>query len=116
MTANCVALWQKAGLKMRKIFHPDPKDFELTRILHALSDPVRLRIVAMAADNDELPCQRFLDEIPKSTASHHWRVLRESGLIYQRMEGTKKLNSLRRKELEERFPGLIESILAGAKE
>lgn len=98
---------------MKELSHPDLKDVSLEAVLQALSDPVRLRIVAMAATEDDLPCQAFLDSIAKSTASHHWRVLRESGLIYQRVEGTKKLNSLRRDELEKRFPGLITAVLEG---
>lgn len=80
--------------------------------MHALSDPVRLHIVAMAAKHGEQPCQVFTENIPKSTASHHWKVLREAGLIFQRSEGTKKLNSLRKKEMDERFPGLLDAILA----
>ncbi|MGF1571725.1 MAG: ArsR/SmtB family transcription factor [Sumerlaeia bacterium] len=96
---------------MKDLDHPKAEEISLTAVLHALSDPVRLRIVAMAAQHDELPCQAFLDSIAKSTASHHWKVLRESGVIFQRMEGTKKLNSLRRAELDQRFPGLLVSVL-----
>lgn len=96
---------------MKDLQHPNLEDVPLAAVLHALSDPVRLRIVAMAASHEELPCQAFLDSIAKSTASHHWKVLRESGLIYQRMDGTKKLNSLRRAEMEARFPGLLNSVL-----
>ena len=92
--------------------HPRIEDVTLQQIMHALSDPVRLHIVAMAARQGEQPCQTFTQNIPKSTASHHWKVLREAGLIYQRVEGTKKLNSLRKAELDRRFPGLLDAVLA----
>ncbi len=78
----------------------------------ALSDPVRLEIVRMAdRANDPLPCHRFTSEIPKSTLSHHWRVLREAGLILQERAGTEKLNHLRRNEVDRRFPGLLDAVL-----
>lgn len=95
----------------RPITHPDIDDIELHTVMQALADPVRLAIVRLAAQHPELPCNRFFDEIPKSTMSHHWRVLRESGLIRQVGSGTSKLNSLRRDELDRRFPGLFEVIL-----
>ncbi|MEM7625109.1 MAG: helix-turn-helix domain-containing protein [Planctomycetota bacterium] len=91
--------------------HPDLRHVTLAQALAALADPVRLDIVRMAAKKDDLPCNAFLQAIPKSTASHHWRVLREAGLIRQEPEGTQKLNRLRRKEFDKRFPGLLDSVL-----
>lgn len=95
----------------RPIIHPDLADIDLPAILYALADPVRLAIVRLASQNPELPCHRFFDSIPKSTMSHHWRVLREAGLIRQTGSGTAKLNALRRKEVETRFPGLLDAVL-----
>lgn len=83
----------------------------MPEVLHALADPVRLEIVRLAAAHPRLPCNRFFDEIPKSTMSHHWRVLREAGVIRQEGHGAARLNSLRREELDHRFPGLLEAIL-----
>ncbi len=96
----------------RQLSHPELADISLAAVLHALSDPVRLEIVRLAAAHTDLPCNAFFDQIPKSTLSHHWRVLREAGLIRQRHEGTQKLNALRRDEVDARFPGLLDAVLA----
>lgn len=95
----------------RTLDHPDLNDVSLEDALRALADPVRLSIVRLAARSPALPCNRFFEEIPKSTMSHHWRVLREAGLIRQEGSGTARLNSLRRKELQQRFPGLLQLVL-----
>jgi DNA-binding transcriptional ArsR family regulator len=95
--------------------HPAREDMELAAVLHALSDPQRLRIVRILADDPEArPCGTFGLEVSKSTATHHFRVLREAGIIEQRTEGTAKLNTLRREDLEQRFPGLLDAILSSA--
>jgi DNA-binding transcriptional ArsR family regulator len=88
--------------------------FQLERVLHALSDPVRLRIVAALADGDELSCGSFDVPVTKSTCTHHFRVLREAGIISQRQVGTTRLNELRRAELDSSFPGLLDTILHAA--
>ena len=80
-------------------------------MLHALSDPVRLLIVRTIADGREWTCNSLELPVSKSTCTHHFRVLREAGVIRQRVEGTTKLNSLRREELEARFPGLIDAVV-----
>ncbi len=95
--------------------HPDCSDIDLSTVLHALSDPMRLRIVAeLAAEEGERSCSSFDLPIVKSTCTHHFRVLREAGVIRQRVVGTKRVNALRRDELEAHFPGLLESILRAA--
>ncbi|MEQ8822728.1 MAG: helix-turn-helix transcriptional regulator [Sumerlaeia bacterium] len=99
---------------MRQLKHPDIDDVPLTAVLHALSDPVRLAIVRMAARQPDQPCSAFLSQIPKSTLSHHWRVLRDAGLIRQVSAGREKLNTLRKDELDARFPGLLDAVLASA--
>ena len=91
--------------------HPGRDDLDLASVLHALSDPVRLRIVADLADGQERTCGSFDVSVTKSTCTHHFRVLREAGLIRQRQRGTMRLNSLRRDDLDARFPGLLETIL-----
>ncbi|HWC85157.1 MAG TPA: helix-turn-helix domain-containing protein [Solirubrobacteraceae bacterium] len=93
---------------------PERGQLELTAILHALSDPVRLQIAARLSDGSEHSCGSIELPVTKSTCTHHFRVLREAGLIHQRQEGTSRLNSLRRDDLEARFPGLLETVLRAA--
>jgi DNA-binding transcriptional ArsR family regulator len=94
--------------------HPASEELDLAAVLHALSDPVRLEIVAGLAGGDERTCGSFDVAVTKSTCTHHFRVLREAGLIRQRQQGTMRLNSLRRDDLEARFPGLLGTILKAA--
>ncbi len=89
-------------------------ELELAAVLHALSDPMRLRIVAGLAREGDQACKDFDLPIVKSTCAHHLRVLREAGVIRQRVMGTTRINSLRRDELEARFPGLIDAVLRAA--
>lgn len=93
---------------------PGAAELELTAILHALSDPIRMRIVAELAQEDERTCSSFDLPIVKSTATHHFRVLRECGVIYQRTVGTTRINCLRREELDSQFPGLLDAVLKAA--
>ena len=94
-------------------FHPATEDIELPAVLHALSDPQRLRIVrALAEDATPRRCGSFGLDITKSTLTHHFRVLREAGVIEQHTDGTARLNSLRREDLDRRFPGLLEAVLS----
>jgi DNA-binding transcriptional ArsR family regulator len=91
---------------------PASEEMELAAVLHALSDPVRLRIVAaLASGETEQACGSIDLPVTKSTCTHHFRVLREAGVIRQRQDGTSRLNSLRRAELDARFPGLLDSVL-----
>ena len=95
-----------------KLHHPDREEIELASVLHALSDPQRLHIVReLAADSAPRPCGTIELGVTKSTMTHHFRVLREAGVINQRREGTTKLTSLRREDLEARFPGLLDAVL-----
>jgi DNA-binding transcriptional ArsR family regulator len=97
------------------LFHPAPEEIELPAVLHALSDPVRLRMVAsLAGCGSERSCSSFDVPVTKSTCTHHFKVLREAGVIRQRQEGTARLNALRGDDLEARFPGLLESVLRAA--
>jgi DNA-binding transcriptional ArsR family regulator len=97
-----------------EIPHPARDHLDLASVLHALSDPVRLEIVVGLADGEERACGSFDVAVTKSTCTHHFRVLREAGLIRQRQQGTMRLNSLRRDDLEARFPGLLGTILKAA--
>ncbi|WP_101785981.1 ArsR/SmtB family transcription factor [Nonomuraea indica] len=99
---------------MRPLPHPATEDIRLTDVLRALSDPVRLLIVHKLAETDELTCaDAGLDlGLHKSTVSHHYRTLRDAGVILSKQEGRKIYLSLRRDDLEARFPGLLGSVLA----
>ncbi|KJY44727.1 helix-turn-helix domain-containing protein [Streptomyces sp. A1547] len=99
----------------RALAHPEPAEIRLEAVLHALSDPVRLSIVRdLAVTPDELACSYFVLPVTKSTTTHHFRVLREAGVIRQTYRGTAKMNDLRRAELESLFPGLLDSVLSAA--
>jgi DNA-binding transcriptional ArsR family regulator len=96
-----------------KLHHPERDEIELPGVLHALSDPQRLEIVRRLAGSDEAcPCGSIKLGVSKSTMTHHFRVLRKSGVIRQKREGTRKLTELRREDLDARFPGLIDAVLS----
>jgi DNA-binding transcriptional ArsR family regulator len=97
--------------------HPTREQLELSAVLHALSEPVRLDMVARLAAcelDDEPTCGSFDVAVTKSTCTHHFKVLREAGVIRQRQRGTARLNTLRRDDLEARFPGLLDAVLRSA--
>lgn len=96
---------------MRELHHPPRECLQLTQVLHALSDPIRLCIVRQLANEGALPCGTFCENAAKSTMSHHFKVLRLAGLIRQRNEGTSCFNTLRSGDLDARFPGLLNAIL-----
>ncbi|MHC0433617.1 ArsR/SmtB family transcription factor [Streptomyces sp. O3] len=99
----------------RELEHPSRAEIRLEGVLHALADPVRLRIVReLALAEDELACSSFDLPVTKSTLTHHFRVLRESGVVQQAYRGTVKRNGLRREDLAALFPGLLDSVLHAA--
>jgi DNA-binding transcriptional ArsR family regulator len=98
---------------MARIVHPDIAEVTLEKVLSALADPVRLKIVQMAANKPQ-PCNVFQGELSKSTLSHHMRILREAGIIRQQAQGTSHLTALRKQELNSRFPGVLASVLKSA--
>ncbi|AEW93215.1 MULTISPECIES: ArsR/SmtB family transcription factor [Streptomycetaceae] len=99
----------------RTLPHPGRDEIRLEAVLHALSDPMRLRVVrALAAAEAEMACSEVELTVSKSTSTHHFRVLREAGVICQCYRGTAKMNGLRRDDLEALFPGLLDAVLAAA--
>jgi DNA-binding transcriptional ArsR family regulator len=90
---------------------PTKKELLLTAVLYALSDEIRLGIVRQLAARGEQPCGVFEVDRPKSSLSHHFRVLRESGVVATRKNGKALLNTLRREDLDARFPGLMNAVL-----
>jgi DNA-binding transcriptional ArsR family regulator len=101
---------------MRPMYHPDPQQITLSSVLYALGDPIRLAIVRQLAERGEQNCCDFGFAIARSTMSHHFKILRESGVVLSRKSGTQHLNSLRQQELNERFPGLLTAVLQSADE
>ncbi|NMG21894.1 ArsR/SmtB family transcription factor [Brasilonema bromeliae] len=100
---------------MRFLHHPDRKHISLAGVLYALGDPVRLEIVRRLAVKEEQCCADFDFAIAKSTMSNHFKILRESGVVLTRKEGTQHINMLRKEDLSALFPGLLDAVLRSAK-
>ena len=94
-----------------ELHQPSAEDLDLTTILQALGDPVRLSIVRELAVTGEQICGAIALSVSKSTRSHHLKTLREAGLTETRIEGTHRHVSLRRDDVEARFPGLLDAVL-----
>jgi DNA-binding transcriptional ArsR family regulator len=95
---------------MRALQHPDVDSFELTAVLNALADPVRLRIVAELSRAGGVVCGAFDVPVSMSTLSHHLKVLREAGVLRVTPQGSYRTHELRLEEMELRFPGVLASI------
>ncbi len=93
------------------------EELDLPSVMHALADPSRLRMVAALDCGAELSCAELGEQAgtatAKSTTTHHVGVLREAGLIRTRYEGPRKLVTLRRPELDAKFPGLLDAVIGG---
>ncbi|MFF0574197.1 ArsR/SmtB family transcription factor [Streptosporangium saharense] len=96
---------------MAVLHHPAAGEIELVDVLAALGHPVRLDIARALASGEERFCGEIMPDLPKSSMTHHWRTLRESGVIRQRREGRRLYLTLRRDDLETRFPGLLDLVL-----
>jgi DNA-binding transcriptional ArsR family regulator len=101
---------------MRPLFHPAEDDITVEGILHALSNPTRVRIFAELAEGGcPQTCSAFLNVagrgMPKSSLSEHFRVLREAGLIRSKRQGIEMLNTARHDALHDRFGKMITAIL-----
>lgn len=97
--------------------HPEVSEMELGKVMSALADPLRRKVVTeLVGDDDgaERTCMSFELGVAKSTLTHHFRVLRESGLVFQVDRGNSRKVTLRRHEVDERFPGLLD-LLANEK-
>lgn len=98
-----------------EVFHPSAADLTLPRVLAALADPARLATVRTLARVGESPCGQISRDaglvVSKSTMSHHLRILREAGIIASRVEGSRRMLTLRTRDLDSRFPGLLDAIL-----
>ena len=95
----------------REVWYPEREDITIYGILSALSDPTRLEIVRALAQHPERCPFEFLDMASKQNLTHHFKVLREAGLVKARYEGRKKFVWLRRDIIDEMFPGLLDGLL-----
>jgi DNA-binding transcriptional ArsR family regulator len=95
--------------------HPPAEELSLPKVLAALADPARLATVRTLAVAGESSCNQIRQdaglEVSKSTMSHHLRILREAGITYSRVQGARRLLTLRRTDLDARFPGLLDAVL-----
>lgn len=93
-----------------KIFHPAASSLDLATIMRTLGDPVRLEILRLLADGRPRLCGEISDTLglPTSTSSYHLRLLREAGVTHSRAAGTQRYVTVRRDDLDERFPGLVD--------
>ncbi|MCC3381209.1 ArsR/SmtB family transcription factor [Paenibacillus farraposensis] len=98
---------------MRTMYHPNVNEINLSTVLYALSDQIRLNIIKILSEKGEQSCSSLDISAPKSTLSHHFKVLRESGVIHTRLEGTQRFISIRYDDLNLRFPGLLSAVLQG---
>jgi DNA-binding transcriptional ArsR family regulator len=93
---------------------PAQHEMTLAAVMAALSDPVRLTIVRELAARGEAACGTMELGVTKATRSHHLKGLREAGVTHTRAEGTHRYVSLRREDVDARFPGLLGSVLSAA--
>ncbi|GIH15306.1 ArsR/SmtB family transcription factor [Rugosimonospora africana] len=97
--------------------HPEPEEIEIGAVLHALADANRRKVVTdlwNAPVGEERTCQSFALPVSKSTLTHHFKILRESGLVWSIDKGNRNDVSLRREDLEARFPGLLKAVVSGS--
>jgi DNA-binding transcriptional ArsR family regulator len=99
---------------VRALPEPAAADLDLASLFHALGDPVRLELVRSLAGQGEITCAPAGLDIPKSTLSNHWRILREAGLTATVVDGRTHRMRLRAADLEDRFPGLLGTVLRAA--
>jgi DNA-binding transcriptional ArsR family regulator len=99
---------------MKTLFQPPTGEIALPAVMGALSDPVRVEIVRALAERGETVCGTLDLGVSPATRSHHFRVLREAGVTHTRVEGTRRNVSLRREDLDARFPGLLDALLTAA--
>lgn len=102
---------------VKKLPYPSLDNLQVEHVLRALGDPVRLQIVrTLASSNQALNCSAFGLTVSKSTSTHHFRVLRESGVIRQYDRGTSRYSELCSADLDQRFPGLLGAILSAVQD
>jgi len=99
----------------KELHHPTREQIDLSAVLDALSDPIRRQIVLRLSQVDEYACSTFNEIASKTSVSYHLARLREAGVTRTRIDGPRRMMSLRVEDLEARFPGLLAVILDGAR-
>jgi DNA-binding transcriptional ArsR family regulator len=100
----------------RAIPHPSAAQLELSTILRTCGEPIRLELIRTLADaGAELRSGELTGAVglPTSTCSYHLKLLRQAGVTRTRAAGTERYISLRRDDLDARFPGLVDVLLRG---
>jgi DNA-binding transcriptional ArsR family regulator len=100
----------------QRLPEPARSDIDLTAVLSALADPNRRALLAHLHEVGEpLDCgtldRRVATGLSAPTLSHHYKVLRESGLTRTYAEGRTRIISIRYEDVESRFPGLLAAVL-----
>jgi DNA-binding transcriptional ArsR family regulator len=100
--------------RTERIRHPDVGSLDLATIMRALGDPLRIELVRLIDQEGEILCTDLYERVglPNSTGSYHLRQLREAGVTRARAIGPKRMISLRREDLESRFPGFLDLVLS----
>lgn len=93
------------------LVHPDAGAIDVLDVLHALADPTRMTIVRTLRADPERACGTFPVDVAPSTLTHHFRVLRDAGVIRQREDGNRRWTTLRLEDLDARFPGLLDTVV-----
>jgi DNA-binding transcriptional ArsR family regulator len=96
----------------RPFNHPAARDISLDNVLHVLSDPMRREIIRKLMASASMSCIGACATLPASTVSFHHNILREAGLIRSEKKGVEVINTLRRQEIDARFPGLLAAIFS----
>ena len=97
----------------RSLPQPDREEIRVETVLQALGEPVRLQIVRALADNPQgVACGEIELPVTASTRAHHLRTLREAGVLSTHTDGTRRISTLRREDLDALYPGLLTGILS----
>ncbi|WIX76631.1 helix-turn-helix domain-containing protein [Amycolatopsis carbonis] len=94
---------------------PAREELRLEAVLGALSDPLRLTIVRkllLEREAYDHTCGWFELDRPKSSLTHHFKALREAGVLRQRQYGLERRSRVRTEDLDARFPGLLDLVAA----
>jgi DNA-binding transcriptional ArsR family regulator len=102
--------WIKLRAMPRAFNHPAAGDISLDTVLYALSDPMRRHIIGKLMASESMSCIQACATLPPSTVSFHHKILREAGLIRSEKKGVEVINTLRRADIDERFPGLLHAV------
>jgi len=99
----------------KPLYHPKREQIELSAVLDALSDPLRRDIVLELSDGSERNASWFCDRASKTNLTYHIGRLREAGVTRTRIDGAQRMLSVRRDDLDARFPGLLNAVVSGAR-